>query len=47
MLTGAPYFATDHDDVSADELWDYIDSKIMANWVVSAASHQGTGNDTD
>ena len=37
-LTGAPYFDTNHVDVGIDELWDYIDSNLANNWMVTAAS---------
>ena len=46
-MTGAPYFDTSHTDVTPDELWDYIDEKLAANWMVTAATFQGTGSDKD
>ena len=45
MLTGAPYFETPNSDKSVDELWDYIDKKVQAGWMVTTASHTGTGSD--
>ena len=45
MLTGAPYFETPNADKSVDELWDYIDKKVQAGWMVTTASYTGTGSD--
>ena len=45
MLTGAPYFQTDHWGQTPDDLWKYIDEKLAANWVITTASMNGPGND--
>ena len=44
MLTGAPYYEYVHTSISADELWNYIDSRIKKNWVITCASHTNSGN---
>ena len=38
MLTGAPYFATPHAEVSVDDLWNYIDGKLAKNWMVTTST---------
>ena len=47
MMTGAPYFDTQHADVSVDELWDYMDSKLNMNYMITACSHMGNGSDQE
>lgn len=48
MLTGAPYYDKMHYEYkTSDELWSYIDEKIKAKWMVTCASHYGTGSDKD
>ena len=45
MLTGAPYFETKHEDISSEDLWNYLSEKLAANWVVTSESHNGPGTD--
>ena len=44
MLTGAPYFDTQHAEVSVDELWNYIDGKMAKSWMVTTCSLMGNGS---
>lgn len=46
-LTGAPYFDMRHSDYGIDELWQNIKEKLDKNWMVTSASHVGTGSDQD
>ena len=45
MMTGSPFFDTKHAKVGIDELWDYIDSKLAKNWMITTCSHIGPGSD--
>ena len=47
MMTGAPYYDIEHKDVTVDELWEYIHERIQGNWMITVASHIGTGSDKD
>ena len=47
MLTGAPYFDTDHGAVSSEDLWTYINDHLARNWMITCASHFGSGSDQD
>ena len=47
MMTGAPYYDIEHKDVTVDELWEYIHERIQDNWMITVASHIGTGSDKD
>lgn len=44
-MTGAPFYTTSHEDMSVDSLWEKIDKALADNWMLTAASHTGTGSD--
>lgn len=46
-LTGAPYYDTNHADLSVDALWNQIDKQLADGWMMTAGSHTGTGSDRD
>ena len=46
-LTGAPYYNTMHKEVGIDALWSYMNEKLAAGWMLTCASHTGTGSDKD
>ena len=45
MMTGSPFYDTEHTDVAVDELWDYLSEKLEKNWMITVASFIGTGSD--
>ena len=44
-LTGAPYYETKHNQVSIDELFDYVYERINKGWMITTTSHVGDGSD--
>ena len=47
MLTGAPYFDFSNYNMGVDELWNFIDNQLKRGFMVTCASHTGSGYDTD
>lgn len=44
-LTGSPFFDIYHEDMSPDEIWDWLNVKMEEGWMLTCGSPYGDGSD--